>query len=548
MIHKHRLELMWPGKEDCESPEPRILIENEKYASSKKGSTDNLLIFGDNLLGLKALEREYTGKVKCVYIDPPYNTKSLFPHYDDSFEHSQWLNMMKERLIILHRLLQQDGSIWISIDDGECHYLKVMCDEIFGRNNFLSNIVWQKKHTRSNDARWFSNNHDHILSYAKNKHMFKRNLLPRKDNGFKGYQNLDDDPRGIWASGPCHVKTPNAKDIYEIVTPSGRRVMPPPGTSWRFSKARFKLLVAEGRIYFGPQGHNIPRYKRFFSEVQSGLVPLTLWMRDEVGDNQEAKQEVKQFNSIDVFETPKPERLLQRILELSTMHGDLVLDCFAGSGTTGAVAHKMGRQWIMIELNNHCYTHIIPRLQKVISGEDQGGISKSLEWVGGGGFRYSKLAPSLLEKNSLGRWIINKKYNPVMLAEALCVHSGFTFNPKREPWWMHGYSTERDFIYVTPSTLTRGQLAQLSVDVGFDRTLLIYCDAFRGDANEFHNLTVKKIPKIFLNRCEWGKDDYSLKAALEKEAYNANKTEEKSLPRTSQSVIRGSRVAKGVTR
>lgn len=395
MSKPSKIELVWPGKEEWESPEPRILIEKDRCVSDKGGINDNLLIFGDNLLGLKALERNYGGKVKCVYIDPPYNTKSLFAHYDDSFEHSQWLNMMKERLIILHRLLRDDGSIWISIDDGECHYLKIMCDEIFGRRNFIADVIWQKKYSPQNDARWLSDTHDHLLVYARDVSMNRQGLwrLPRTDEMDARYKNPDSDPRGSWKPGDLSVKTYSAACDYAITTPAGRVVHPPNGTCWRVNTKKFQELVQDNRIWFGKSGGNVPSLKRFLAEVQSGAVARTIWLRDEVGDNQEAKREVIAFNPEDVFATPKPERLIQRILELSSRSGDLVLDCFAGSGTTGAVAHKMDRRWIMIELNAHCHTHIIPRLQKVISGEDQGGISKSVGWTGGGGFRYLELAP-----------------------------------------------------------------------------------------------------------------------------------------------------------
>ena len=317
------LGLTWPTKDQWESPEARILVEKDVFQSEQKGQTENLLIHGDNLLGLKALERKYAEKVRCIYIDPPYNTKSCFAHYDDSFEHSLWLDMMKERLTILARLLRKDGTIWISIDDDECHYLKVLCDEIFGRKNFVANLIWEKKHTRSNDAKFFSDTHDHILCYAKNLDSLNLSLLPRTEEMMSNYKNVDNDPRGLWASGPCHVKTPSEKDIYPIITPNGRKVLPPSGTSWRFSRDKFLQLIKDNRIYFGIEGSNIPRYKRFLSEVQDGLVPKTLWTRDEVGDNQEAKKEVKEFNSYDVFSTPKPERLIQRILYLATDPGDI---------------------------------------------------------------------------------------------------------------------------------------------------------------------------------------------------------------------------------
>ena len=305
---------------------------------------------------------------------------------------------MYPRVRILKDFLCEDGAIFISIDDDEGHYLKALCDEIFGRQNFISNIIWQKKHTRANDAKWFSDNHDHIIAFAKNKELWVLNKLPRTEEKNKGYTNPDNDPRGVWASGPCHVKTPNEKDIYPILTPSGRSIMPPAGTSWRFSLKKMGQLIKDNKIYFGKTGNNVPRYKRFLTEVQDGIVPLTIWNKDEVGDNQEAKKEVKQFNSIDIFATPKPERLLERIIHLSSNKNDIILDSFAGSGTTGAVAQKMGRKSIMIEMGEHAQTHIVPRLKKIASGEDQGGISKEVEWKGGGGTRFCKLGKTLFDE------------------------------------------------------------------------------------------------------------------------------------------------------
>ena len=526
-----RLELTWPTKDHWEAPEPRILVEKETYISERNGLTDNLLIYGDNLLGLKSLERDYTGKVKCIYIDPPYNTKSCFEHYDDSFEHSLWLNMMKERLVILHRLLKKDGTIWISIDDDECHYLKVLCDEIFGRKNFVANVIWEKKYSPQNDAKWLSDNHDHILVYAKDINIsnwgrdVKKgfNLLPRSVEANARYKNLDNDPRGLWQSGDLSVKSYSVICDFPIQTPSGRKVKPPPGSCWRVSPEKFKQLIRDNRIWFGARGDNVPRIKRFLSEVQDGTITKTIWGREEVGDNQEAKREVIAFNSKDVFSTPKPERLIERILSLATNKGDLVLDCFAGSGTTGAVAHKMRRRWIMIELGNHCHTHIIPRQQKVIDGDDLSGITATTNWKGGGGYRYCELAPSLLEKNRLGRFTINKQYNPLDVAEAVCKHTGFKFAPRKSPYWMHGYSTDSDFIYVQPREITTAELQRLSDEVGDQRSLLVMCTAFRADQDAFSNLTIKKIPKTLLNRCEWGRDDYSLKDALQAEADIANR-------------------------
>ncbi len=516
MANKQKLELTWIGKENRPRLEPRILLEDPeisyhaKHRIGKNDIFDNRLIFGDNLLVLKALEQEFSGKVKCVYIDPPYNTGNAFEHYDDGVEHSIWLGLIRDRLELIKSLLSTDGSLWISIDDDESHYLKVLCDEVFGRMNFVANVIWHKKHTRANDARWFSDNHDHILVFAKDKLQWQINKLERTEEHDKGYSNPDNDVRGVWASGPCHVKTPSEKDIYPITTPSGRIVMPPAGTSWRFSQKRMSELLQENRIYFGDSGNNVPRYKRFLTDVQDGIVPLTIWFKDEVGDNQEAKKEVKNFNQKEVFTTPKPERLIQRVLQLATKEGDLTLDSFAGSGTTGAVAHKMGRRWIMVELGDHCHTHIIPRLTKVINGEDTGGITETANWKGGGGFRYYKVAPSLLEKDKWGNWVINKEYNAAMLAEAVCKLEGFNYDPSDSLYWMHGKSTETDFIYVTTQNLSRDQLSLLSDEVGSARTLLVMCSAFRAKAEDFSNLTIKKIPNTVLSKCEWGHDDYSL--------------------------------------
>jgi len=270
-------------------------------------------------------------------------------------------------------------------------------------------------------------------------------------------------------------------------------------------------MDANGEIWFGSDGTANPSRKTFLNELKLSAPPSpTIWLHTEVGNNHEAREEVKAINPEDSFATPKPEKLLKRILVLATNPGDLVLDSFAGSGTTGAVAHKMGRRWIMVELGEHCHTHIIPRLKKVIDGKDPGGITKAVDWKGGGGFRYYRLAPSLLEKDKWGNWVINKEYNAAMLAEALCKLEGFTYAPSDSVYWQHGHSTEQDFIYITTARLNHEQLQQLSDEVGQDRTLLVLCTAFRG-RGDYANLTVKKIPKQVLSRCEWGHDDYSLR-------------------------------------
>jgi adenine-specific DNA-methyltransferase len=518
---KQKLELTWIGKENRPKLEPRILLEDrEKSHHAPHRVTDhdlfdNRLIFGDNLLALKSLEREFAGKVKCIYIDPPYNTGSAFEHYDDGVEHSIWLSMMRDRMELIRRLLSEDGSVWTSLDDNESHYFKVMMDEIFGRQNFIATIIWQKVFTVKNSARHFSDMHDYIIVYARDSTKWQRNLLPRSEELDSTYSNPDNDPRGPWTTNAVQARNFYSLGTYEIRSPSGQSFFPPRGTYWRISQDTFEELNRDGRVWWGKRGTSIPRIKKFLSEAKKGVVPATLWFHDDCGTNAEAKTEVRALLSditeAEMFITPKPERLLKQIIDAASNPGDWVLDSFAGSGTTGAVAHKMGRRWIMVELGEHCHTHIIPRLKKVIDGQDPGGITEAVGWKGGGGFRYYRLAPSLLEKDKWGNWVINRAYNPAMLAEAVCKLEGFTYQPSDTVYWQHGHSTERDFIYVTTQNLSHDQMQALSDEVGEDRSLLVMCSAFRGKADRFPNLTIKKIPKTVLSRCEWGHDDYSLK-------------------------------------
>jgi adenine-specific DNA-methyltransferase len=512
-----KLELTWIGKSHRPNLEPRILLSDPeksyhaKHRVMESDIFDNQLIFGDNLLALKSLEQEYAGKIKCVCIDPPYNTGSAFTHYDDGLEHSLWLSLIRDRLEIIRHLMSDDGSLWITIDDNEAHYLKVLCDEVFGRTNFVANVVWQKRISPDSDAKFLSGTHDHLMVFSKNISKCAMNRLPRTEEQDDRYQNPDNDPRGIWTSSDLTRREYREHDYYPIKLPSGREVLPARGRSWSVPKESFARLVQDNRIYFGPNGDAMPRRKRFLTEIRGGLVPTTWWASD-VAKNEDGRRELKALfpEEADVFATPKPEALIGRILTLATNPGDLVLDSFAGSGTTGAVCHKMGRRWIMVELGEHCHTLIIPRLKKVIDGEDQGGISQAVKWKGGGGFRYYYLAPSLLEQDRWGQWVINKEYNAEMLAAAICKLEGFTYAPSDAHYWQHGTSTETDFIYVTTQSLTPEQLQVLSDDVGEGRSLLVCCSAFRGATNRFQNLTIKKIPKMVLSRCEWGHDDYSL--------------------------------------
>lgn len=515
MSQKQKLELTWVGKENRPRLEPRILLEDHEksYHAAHRVSDadifDNRLIFGDNLLALKALEQEFAGKVKCVFIDPPYNTGSAFEHYDDGLEHSIWLSLMRDRLEIIRRLLSDDGSLWITIDDNEVHYLKIVCDELFGRVNFVANVIWEKADSPRNSARQFSTDHDHVLVYSRNPEWVPQKL-ERTSEANAIYSNPDNDERGPWLPGDPYANKPYSKGLYSAAGPTGRTFSPPPGRYWRVSEDKLRELDRDGRVWWGPKGDARPSIKRYLSEV-GDLVPRTLWPKDAVGSNRTSKNEMRSlFPGIASFDTPKPERLLQRIFSIATNPGDLVLDSFAGSGTTGAVAHKMGRRWIMVELGEHCHTHIIPRLKKVIDGEDKGGITEAVGWQGGGGFRYYRLAPSLLETDKWGREVIAKAYNAAMLAEALCKLEGFTYAPSDAVYWQQGHSTEGDFIYVTTQTLSHEQLQQLSEEVGRDRSLLVLCSAFRGNPDHWPNLTVKKIPNHIRARCEWGRDDYSL--------------------------------------
>ncbi len=521
---KQKLELTWIGKDNRPRLEPRILLEDParsyhaKHRVTDNDLFDNRLIFGDNLLALKALEQEFAGKIKCIFIDPPYNTGSAFEHYDDGIEHSLWLSLMRERLEILKHLLAQDGSLWITLDDNEQAYCRVLCDEVFGRANFVANLAWHKRISPANDAKYFSGDHDHIIVFAKEKSVWRPNRLPRSAEQLEYYKNPDNDPRGAWNSAAytCAKSADERPNLFYAITnpTTGDKIWPSRTRVWAYDEARHKENEKKGLLYWGKDGKaRMPRIKKFLDGGRD-VVPRSIWSHSEAGHNQEAKLEMIALYPDKPFGTPKPERLLQKVLLTATQPADWVLDSFAGSGTTGAVAHKMGRHWIMVELGEHCHTHIIPRLQKVVDGADSGGVTESTGWKGGGGFRYYRLAPSLLEKDRWGQWVISKQFNAAMLAEAACKLEGFTYAPSDSVYWQHGHSTERDFIYVTTQHLGAEQLAQLSDEVGPDRTLLVLCAAFRaprGGQERYPNLTVKKIPKQVLSRCEWGHDDYSLK-------------------------------------
>lgn len=390
---------------------PYRLLDTVSTHGDALAAQNNLLIHGDNLDALKALLPFYRGQVKCIFIDPPYNTQSAFAHYDDNLEHAQWLTMMLPRLQLLHELLADDGSIWVTIDDNEGHYLKVLMDEVFGRRNFVKSVIWIKTSSIHNNAEFLSSMNDSVHVFAKNLAACKFNRIPRSARNASDYTNPDNDSRGIWSSSPLHVsltsgqrgaqfaRTGTSTGLFPILSPHGEEIYPPKGRAWAYSQDSLAAFEADNRIWWGNDGRNQPRLKRFFSELKDGVVATTVWSHEDVGHNQEAKKEASSLlldDGVDLFSTPKPERLLQRILHIATNPGDLVLDSFLGSATTAAVAHKMGRRWIGIEMGEHAVTHCLPRLEKVIAGE-QGGISAAVAWQGGGGFRFARLGAPIFD-------------------------------------------------------------------------------------------------------------------------------------------------------
>ncbi len=551
--NKQKLELTWIGKDKRTRLEPRILIEDQKksYHAKKRVSEndifDNKLIFGDNLLALKALESEYAGKVKCVYIDPPYNTGNAFEHYDDGLEHSIWLSLMRDRLLILHKLLSEDGFFCCQIDDVEGAYLKILLDEIFGRSNHLTTFYIKVRYGNKTLAE--DNDYQKVIEqcfiYAKNTKLAKAikekesykvekfeweieelsvgqmvELGGRKVEIFKPDQYRINKVKPhlkalkeTWATGSLvrqsgssgefldkHLATRKAIDglscLYKVYG------IGEDGLGFRYMTGPKKETAIKGKFYSGIPLKTLEAIKNGDGEKGKPIENFY----DLAGSFGNCRLE----GGVDFRGGKKPEKLLQLILNHFSQEGDLVLDSFGGSGTTAAVAHKMKRKWITIELRDQAFTHIQPRLSRIISGIDQTGISKEVDWKGGGGFRYYHLAPSMLEKDKWGNWIISKEYNAGMLAEAMCKHMGFTYAPDEKHYWIHGHSTETDFIYITTAALTHEQLRVISEEVGPNRTLLICCKAFNSNPEAFNNLTIKKIPQSVLTKCEWNKDDYSL--------------------------------------
>lgn len=568
----NRLELMWYGKGDPIRIEPRLLIENTELSNTSEDSdTENMLIHGDNLLALKALEKDFAGQIKCIYIDPPYNTGSAFEHYDDNIEHSIWLRLMGQRLEILRNLLSEDGTIWIQIDDEEQAYLKVLCDEIFGRNNFINMISVNMKNVAGasggGEDKRLKKNCEFILAYAKKYAVMPMFNSPYKytemseliqqyidegrswkyttvlvDSGEKEYigSTLDGDGNEIKVYAR---KKLNTMSINQIARRDGitlkeaykkyginifRTTNAQTSIRTRVMAFRKENSITESVLsieYIPKTGKNRGVvYEQFYKD---DICNLFVWLRDtsEVIDGELYKKETQgtlwdytgQMKNLTkegnvVFPNgKKPEALIQRIFDMTTKQGDIVLDSFLGSGTTAAVAHKMGRRYIGIEMGEHAYTHCKVRLDKVIAGEDQGGVTKSVDWQGGGGYRFYELAPTLINTDAFGEYVINVDYDAAMLAAAVALHEGFRYQPDEDLFWKQSVGNENSYLFVTTRHLNSTYLDSIKDTMQEDEYLIIACKSFdSGIDKAYDNIVIKKIPQMLLNCCEFGKDDYAL--------------------------------------
>ena len=509
----NKLELTWIGKNDEPlAVEPRLLLDTPKYSFGEvetgslpngKPWPGNMLIHGDNLLALRALEQDFAGQIKCIYIDPPYNTGNAFEHYDDSMEHSIWLLLMQRRIQFLYELLAKDGVMFINLDENEHAYCKIICDEIFGRSNYVGDLIWQKRKGGGNDSRYFAIDHDYILVYAKNKSkdVHQRWYVSQSEEYQKRYKEVDENGnRYFWDT----VARDGLKNAIPVT------INCPDGSVLKINSQKSQATIEDGlkngmvRLARSKNGWTL-HHRVYMSGNQVLRSILT-----DVGTNKSAGDESVALFGNNPFNYPKPEALISKILELTTKPGDIVLDSFLGSGTTVAVAHKMERKWIGIELGDHAYTHCAVRMKKVIDGE-QGGISKSVNWQGGGGFKFYELAPSLLNRDKYGNLVINKDYNADMLAAAMAKHQGFTYSPDAEKYWKQGNSSEHDFIFTTTQLITAEMLETIHNQLDEDESLLICCTKFQPECrNKFPNITIKKIPQVLLDTCEFDHDDYSL--------------------------------------
>lgn len=531
--YEGRLELTWTNKDkrlladedgsytwvspaDYRVAEVRLLDDAGtvgEVGTKKKRASDNLLIRGDALNALTSLTElpefasEYVGNVKLAYLDPPFNTQQSFLQYDDALEHSVWLTMMRDRLLRVHDLLRSDGSLWLHLDDSEMAYARVMLDEIFGRANLVASVVWEKTYTPKSNGRGLSTDHDYIVVYAKDAAEWLSkgwNLLPRSAEQEARFSNPDDDPNGPWRTYPLDVRTEDdakrASYRYEVTTPSGRKVRPAQGRHWALPLDRFKEERAAGRIWFGASGDAMPTRKVYLRDARPGVLARTWWPHSEVGGSQEAKREIKAlFPEVEPFATPKPERLIERIVRIGSDPSDVVLDCFLGSGTTAGVAHKMGRRWIGVEQSRDSLERFaVPRLTRVIEGTELGGITASVDWEGGGGFRILDVAPSMFEADNgsvfIAGWASNGK-----LSEATAAQLGFDFEPDL-PFAGRKGRTRLAVI----DGLVNSDVARMLVDALPEDELLTLCGtAVDADARSTlrelrRGSTVRKIPASIL--------------------------------------------------
>lgn len=543
-----KLELVWEGKETPLRPEPRILIEKPELSYSVDGenvSKDNILIHGDNLLALKALEKDYSGKVKCIYIDPPYNTGKAFEHYDDNFEHSIWLNLMKNRIELLYNLLAENGIFCVQIDDSEGAYLKVMLDEIFGRNNYLTTFyirvrypdktlkeamdfqkeieqihIYRKQYGAEPNFKYQNVGFDKFNFFVKEKGSSVKTItLGGKkveifDKGtFEIVQKEEGSEFGlkeIWASGTILDGNSSGRFFRDYLT--GRYKEDGYGVLYKvygIGDDRFDY-----RYFTGPQREGATKGKYFQG------VPI-----DKLNANENLRKlpingfydfasnfgNCRQEGGVGFRGGKKPEALLKMLIEMFTKEGDLVLDSFAGSGSTAATAQKLNRQWITIEMGEHAYSLCKIRLDSVISGKDKSGITKDVNYQGGGSYKFYELAPTLIVKNALGIEVINKEYNADQLAAAVALHEGYDYQPDENIFWKQSKASENSYLFVTTSYITPATISQIEQMMGKDEYLLIACKAFDSDCEETSKkITIKKIPQMLLKLCEFGKDDYSL--------------------------------------
>ena len=557
MVNNQKLELTWLGKDKEIKIEPRILVEDKEKSNCKNDpNTENMLIHGDNLLALKALESKYAGKVKCIYIDPPYNTGNAFEYYDDNREHSIWLNLMRSRLVVLFNLLKDGGSIWVSIDDIESHRLRMLLDEVFGSQNFVADITYERSGSAGlGQGGLFVNNSEHIMLYSKGYFEYNEILgsTPLELKTMKRYNKVlvNEGKRELVAteiskSNGLPIKIYKHTD-FEICT-----------ISLRDYKNREKEIRAEFVESFEKlfRTNNVQKENKFQNDLMTRMdkkylytvdytpsrgkykdkkttlyyynSELFAWLKDTafVENNRIVKTnklttvwrhedipkaDLANEGAVDFPRGKKPEQLIKRIISISSNEGDLVLDSFLGSGTTAAVAHKMNRRYIGIEMGDHAYTHCKVRLDKVIDGSDQGGISKAVNWQGGGAYKFYELAPTLINKDEFGEYIINKSYDAEMLSSAVALHEGFTFAPDSKIFWKQAKGNENSYLFVTTRHITAAYLDTIKSTMQEDEYLIIACKSFESGLERLYpNITIKKIPQMLLNHCEFDHDNYNL--------------------------------------